>query len=96
MIWMTQTEPVSLSSLQCLALLCMETEVSCVSSVQKGQTQESVSNETVLVKSAIYYSAIVSLAINFSCVTLQFKEFKVFECHIRLFCSACFDLFSVM
>lgn len=73
-MWMTQTEPVSLSSLQCLALLCMETEVSCVSSVQGGQTQESVSNETVLVKSAIYYSAIVSLAINLFCVTPQFKD----------------------
>lgn len=45
-------EPVSPPSLLCLVTLCIETGVSCVLSVQRDQTQPSVSNETVLVKSA--------------------------------------------
>lgn len=46
----------SLGRLLCFVTLCIETGVSCVSSARWGQTQPSVSNETILVKAAIYFS----------------------------------------
>lgn len=64
-------------SLLCLVTLCIETGVSCVSSVHRDQTQPSVSNETVLVKSTIYHShVVVSVVVPDYISCLGFGKYK--------------------
>lgn len=98
---MLERNQFSLGRLLRFATLCIETGVSCVSSARRGQTQPSVSNETVLVKAAIYFShALVPVAARALRVVGQFNildafrpwlfSFKVIVRMIMLFFFCCF------